>query len=99
MKKLLWKLTPGFVKRALLKRAVKKFLKQTEGSPVMELLKAFFKSKKAAAFLAGVLTLVLSDLVGLDTATVKLIVELVIGYIVGQSAVDIALVMRNKKSA
>ncbi len=97
MKKFLVKLIPGFIKRRLIKRAVEKSLKQMEGTQVMGLLKAFFVSKKAAAFLSGLLALVLSELLGLDEATVEMIVELIIGYIVGQGAVDVALALKGKK--
>ncbi len=102
MKKLLWKLTwklaPSFLKRALIKRAVKKFMEQEEGKAYMELIKSFLSSKKAAALLSGILALVLRELIGLDEATVQMLVNLIIGYFVSQGAVDIALVIRNKKT-
>ena len=63
----------------------------------MELLKGFLNSKKAAAVLAGVLAVVLRELLGLDEATVKMIVELVMAYLVGQGAVDVALALKGKK--
>ncbi len=99
MKKFLWKLTPGFLKRILIKRAVLKILEAQEGKPYMALLKSFLSSKKAAALLAGVLALVLRELLGLDEATVQLLVNLIIGYFVGQGAVDVALALKGKKSA
>lgn len=99
MKQLLWKLTPGFLKRIIIKRALQKFLEAQEGKPFMALFKGFLSSKKAAALLTGILAVVLRELLGLDEATVQMIVELVIGYFVGQGAVDVALALKGKKDA
>ncbi len=97
------KLIPGFLKRALLKRALRKsieaFLDKPEVKEILDmaLIKALFTSKKAGAIVAAILTVLLRELLGLDEATVSMIVNLVIGYLFAQGAVDVALVVKNLK--
>ena len=46
------------------------------------------KSKKARAAAAGILTILLGDLVGLDAEQVKMIVGLIMTYVFGQGIAD-----------
>ena len=63
----------------------------------MGFLKGLFSSKKLGVVFAGVLTVILREALGLDDATVKMIVELLMSYLVGQSAVDLALSLKGNK--
>lgn len=54
----------------------------------MELLVAFLKSKKAGAFLLGLIVLVLTAVLGLDEETALHVAQLVMAYIVGQGLAD-----------
>ncbi len=64
----------------------------------MAFLKGLFSSKKLGVVFAGILTVVLRDALGLDDGAVKMIVELLMSYLVGQSAVDLALSLKGRKS-
>ena len=65
---------------------------------MLQLLKAFLTSKKAAALIGGILTVLLREFAGLDDATIELIVNLILGYFVSQGAVDVALALRGFKT-
>lgn len=54
----------------------------------MELLAAFLKSKKAGAFLLGLIVLVLTQVFGLDEEAAKEIAQLIMAYIIGQGLAD-----------
>jgi len=64
---------------------------------MLEFFKALLRSKKVAALVGGILAVVLRELLGLDEATIELIVNLILGYFVAQGAVDVALVMKEFK--
>lgn len=100
MKKFLWKLVPGPVKRALLKKAIKRWLDQNnikeENMPAF--LKAIFSSKKAQVVFIGLVTVLLRDAIGLDPETVKMIVELLASYLFAQGAVDAVLAYKGYKT-
>lgn len=55
----------------------------------MELLVAFFKSKKAGAFLLGVIVLVLTSIFDLDEETARQVAQVIMAYILGQGLADI----------
>lgn len=55
----------------------------------MAFLKALFDSKKAGAFLLGVIILIGTELLGLDEETAKMIAEMIMAYIVGQGLADL----------
>jgi len=65
---------------------------------MIEMFKAFLSSKKAAALIGGILTVLLRELAGLDDATIELIVNLILGYFVSQGAVDVALALKGLKT-
>ena len=89
---------PGFLKRWLLKRALKNQLGPfLERVKQVELLRSLWISKKAAAVVAGVLVVLLRELVGLDDATVEMIVELIMTYLFAQGGVDAVLAFRGEK--
>jgi hypothetical protein len=102
VKRFLRKLVPGFIKRAILKRAIKKMLKPYEAQlkeiGQMAFLKALFSSKKAGAIIAGLAAVLLRELLGLDEATIKMIVNLILGYLGAQGAVDLALALKGYKT-
>lgn len=65
---------------------------------MFEFIRAFFGgSKKATAVLAGVLLVVFRDALGLDEATAREIIQLIMTYIVGQGVVDASLVFKGLK--
>lgn len=66
----------------------------------MGTLRAFFGgSKKATTLLVGVLMLVFQNVLGIEAATADGIVTVIVGYLVGQGAVDTALALRGLKKA
>jgi len=65
----------------------------------MAFLKGLITSKKLGAVIAGILTVLLKNLLDLDDATVAKIVELIMAYILGQSTVDFALAFKGNKRA
>ncbi len=48
----------------------------------------FFKSKKFSAFILGLITLVVTDLLGWDAATATNITAVIGSYLVGQGVAD-----------
>ncbi|MGH7259964.1 MAG: hypothetical protein ACREI9_04700 [Nitrospiraceae bacterium] len=65
----------------------------------MNFLKAFFGgSKKATAVLAGVLLVVFRSALGLDEQTAGELVKLIMAYVAGQGAVDLALAFTGAKA-
>ena len=67
---------------------------------MLNFLKAFFGgSKKATSVLAGILLVIFSEALGLDKQTAMELVKLIIAYIFGQGAVDVALALKGKKAA
>lgn len=89
----------GWVKRYVRRRALLIAVKQFMERPEMAFLKGIFSSKKLGVIIAGILTVLLRELLGLDEATVAQIVQLIMSYIVGQSGVDLALAFKGSKTS
>lgn len=78
------------IRQFLILRMVRKYMdKLAEQEEAMAFLKALFTSKKAGAFLLGLLMLVLTQLLGLDKETAMKIAELIMAYLVGQGLADL----------
>lgn len=89
----------GWIKRRILRREVKRFLERLEKEGHLNFLKAIFGgSKKLTAVLAGVLLVVFREALGLDAETAGELVKLVMAYVAGQSAVDLALSFSGNKA-
>ncbi len=88
----------GWIKRRIRRKAIRKLLTSILEKPEMGFLKGLFSSKKLGAVFAGILTVILREALGLDDATVKMIVELLMSYLIGQSAVDLALSIKGNKT-
>lgn len=85
------------IARWLVLRSLRNFLKESE---TMNFLKAFFGgSKKASVIVAGLLTILFRDVLGLEPELVDQIVKLIIGYLFAQGVVDVALVLRGLKKS
>lgn len=82
---------PGFIKRRLLGRAIKRAVEGLLRSGDVSFLKGLISSKKLGALLTGILVLVFREVLGLDEGTAQAIAALIVSYIVGQSAVDFSL--------
>jgi hypothetical protein len=54
----------------------------------MEFLKALFSSKKAGAFLLGVIVLLLTSFFDVDEETAKQIAAVIVAYLLGQGLAD-----------
>jgi hypothetical protein len=63
----------------------------------MGFLRGIIKSKKLGATVAGVLAVVLGTYLELDPGFVEKIVQLVMGYVVAQGAVDVGLAVKGTK--
>lgn len=83
----------GWLKKRLLIRALRKLLEGKE----MAFLKGIIKSKKLGAAIAGIATIILTQVVGLDPDLVEKIVTIVVGYLVAQGGVDLALALKGAK--
>ncbi len=60
-------------------------------------IKAFFGgSKKATTVLIGILTIIFRDALGLPPDVIEFIVQIIVGYLVAQGAVDVSLAFRRK---
>lgn len=65
---------------------------------MLNFLKAFFGgSKKASVVLVGILMSVFRDVLGLDPETAQSLMQLIMMYLVGQGAVDVALAAKGAK--
>ncbi len=64
---------------------------------MIELMKAFLTSKKAAAFLAGVIFLTLTSVMDMAPAIADEVVKLIMAYIVGQGLADLGSYQRYDK--
>ena len=64
----------------------------------MAFIRGIIGSKKLGAVIAGFLTIILREALGLDEQTVQAVVALIMSYLIGQSGVDLALALKGSKT-
>lgn len=84
----------GWLKKKLILRQLRKLL---EGEN-MGFLKGIISSKKLGAAIAGILTIVATQVLDLDPAFAEKVVTIIMTYIGGQSVVDLGLALKGAKS-
>lgn len=83
----------GWLKRKLILRQLRKLLERED----MGFLKGIIGSKKLGAAIAGILTIVATEVFNLDPEFAEKIVSLLMAYIGGQSVVDLGLALKGAK--
>ncbi len=84
----------GWLKKKLILRQLRKVLERED----MGFLKGILKSKKLGTAVAGILGIVLTQMLGLDPEFSEKIVSIVMAYIGAQGVVDLGLALKGSKS-
>ena len=83
----------GWLKKRLILKSLRKVLERED----MGFLRGIIQSKKLGAAVAGILTIVATQIFNLDPEFAEKIVTLIMTYIGGQSVVDLGLALKGAK--